>query len=280
MPPTVSDEIARGIGALRGAGIESPERDARWLMAACLGIPRERLTLHLRDAVSTEAQACFSDLLRKRQDRKPVSRILGIREFWGRTFKVTEATLDPRPETEILVELALSRPFSRVLDLGTGTGCILVTLLAERRQATGVGTDISAEAVLVAGENAERHGVADRLILPLSDWYSDIGGRFDLIVSNPPYIAANEMDLLQPEVRDHDPRIALTDDADGLTAYRRILAGARDHLATGGRLLVEIGPDQADAVTPLFKAAGLENIHVHHDLDNRDRVVSGTAPDL
>ena len=278
MAGTVAEAIRAGVHQLSDAGIASPARDARWLMAASLDIPRDRLTLHLNDTVSAEAASKYAAHLRNRANRMPVSRIVGKREFWGRAFEVTPATLDPRPETETLVELALSEPFSRVLDLGTGTGCILISLLAERPEATGVGTDISEEAVLVAGENAERHGVADRLILPLSDWYTDIGGRFDLIVSNPPYIALEEMDGLSPEVRDHDPRSALTDEGDGLTAYRRIAEDALNHLAPGGRLLVEIGPTQAVAVSEILWQAGLESVKVSPDLDGRDRVVSGRSP--
>lgn len=278
MAATVGEEIANGARHLRDAGIPSPERDARWLMADCLDVPRDRLTLHLHDPLPPEAASRFMRFIHDRLNRKPVSRILGEREFWGRAFRVTDVTLDPRPETETLVELALSEPFTKVLDLGTGTGCILVTLLAERPGVVGVGTDISPEAVLVAGQNSERHGVAGRVVLPISDWYQDIGGRFDLIVSNPPYIAAAEMDALSPDVRDHDPRIALTDEADGLTAYRRIASDARHHLTPGGRILVEIGPTQGAAVVGLFLASGLENLRLHHDLDGRDRVVSGTAP--
>jgi len=176
------------------------------------------------------------------------------------------------------VELALAEPFNRVLDLGTGSGCILISLLAGQAEATGVGTDISPAAVLVAGENAVAHGVAARLVLPLSDWYADIGGRFDLIVSNPPYIAEDEMAHLDPEVRDHEPRLALTDGADGLTAYKSIAAGALDHLAPAGRLLVEIGAEQAAAVSRLFREAGLDAIAVHTDLDGRDRIVSARRP--
>ena len=278
MTGTVAEAIRAGVDQLTEAGIASPARDARWLMAASLKIPRDRLTLHLNDALSAETGSKFAAHLRSRASRMPVSRIIGERDFWGRSFEVTPATLDPRPETETLVELALSKPFSRVLDLGTGTGCILISLLAERPESTGVGTDISEEAVLVAGANAERHGVSDRLILPLSDWYADIGGRFDLIVSNPPYIALDEMESLSPEVRDHDPRSALTDEEDGLTAYRRIAEGALTHLVPGGRLLVEIGPTQAAAVSECFRQAGLESVVVSSDLDGRDRVVSGRSP--
>ncbi|MEO0693580.1 MAG: peptide chain release factor N(5)-glutamine methyltransferase [Pseudomonadota bacterium] len=273
MAATVGDEIARGAEQLRAAGLPGAERDARWLMAACLGIPRDRLTLHLRDPLSSEVEFFFPHYINDRLARKPVSRILGERLFWGRLFKVTDATLDPRPETEVLVEIALSEPFGDVLDLGTGTGCILVTLLAERPKAIGVGTDISEQAVLVAGDNAAAHGVASRLILPVSDWWEDVGGTYDLIVSNPPYIAAVEMADLAPEVRKWDPEIALTDEGDGLSAYRAIAGGARDHLTRGGRLLVEIGPSQGAAVAALFQAAGLEDITIHPDMDGRDRVV-------
>lgn len=218
--------------------------------------------------------AAFADAIQKRSQRIPVSQIVGGRDFWKGWFKVTADVLDPRPDTETLVELALSEPFTRVLDLGTGSGCILISLLMERPEATGVGTDISEQAVLIAGENAVRHKVSDRLILPLSEWYDDIGGAFDLIVSNPPYIAAAEMDALGPEVRDHEPRMALTDEKDGLDAYRKIAAGALDHLIPGGRLLVEIGPSQAQAVSKLFINAGLEDVRTHADIDGRDRVIS------
>lgn len=271
---TVGEAIARAAHELREAGIPNPERDARWLMAACLGISRDRLTLHLRDPLGSETEFFYLKFIDERLARKPVSRILGERMFWGRLFKVTEATLDPRPETEVLVERALSEPFADVLDLGTGTGCILVTLLAERPEATGVGTDASEDAVLVAGDNAARHGVSDRLILPVSDWWEDVGGSYDLIVSNPPYIAAAEMAGLAPDVRNWEPRLALTDEADGLSAYRAIVAEARDHLRPGGRILVEIGPTQAHDVRAIFEAAGLEDVTIHPDMDGRDRVVA------
>ena len=220
----------------------------------------------------------FARAVKARAKRKPLSHITGTRAFWKHDFGVTPDVLDPRPETETLVELALNEPFSKVLDLGTGSGCIVISLLMERPEARGVGTDISEKAVLVAGENAVTAEVAERLILPLSDWYDDVGGRFDLIVSNPPYIAADEMAGLSPEVRDYEPTGALTDHGDGLSAYRAIAAGALAHLTPGGRLLVEIGPTQASAVTAIFQAAGLEDVTTHPDLDGRDRVVAARAP--
>jgi release factor glutamine methyltransferase len=254
---------------LRAAGVPDAQGDLRRLFNwAFEGVPEE---------ARSGAQASwdvFEDAVAKRERRVPVSQIIGRRAFWRHEFTVTPDVLDPRPETETLVEAALAEPFTRVLDLGTGSGCILISLLAERPDATGVGTDTSDKALLVAGENAARIGVVDRLVLPLSDWFDDIGGRFDLIVSNPPYIAASEMTDLAPEVRDHEPRAALTDEGDGLQAYRSIAAKVADHLTPGGRLLVEIGPTQAKAVTAIFRQSGLLDVGVQSDLDGRDRVIS------
>jgi release factor glutamine methyltransferase len=275
---TGTEALREATARLQAAGVDGAQRDARRLLAHALGVAPDVLAGRLPDPVPEAAAAAFAALVARRAAREPVSHLTGARAFWGRDFRVTRDVLDPRPETETLVALALAEPFARVLDLGTGSGCIVVTLLAERPAAQGVGTDISSEALLIAGENAARHGVADRLILTPSDWFGDIGGRYDLIVSNPPYIAAEEMAALAPEVRDHEPRGALTDGADGLTAYRAIAGGAARVLAPGGRLLAEIGPTQAPAVSRLFTEAGLERVTVHPDLDGRDRVVSARRP--
>lgn len=219
---------------------------------------------------------CLVEAYMLAEDRKfgtPLSRIVGQRLFYGREFVLSPAVLDPRPETECLVEAALAEPFAQVLDLGTGSGCIAVTLLAERPSATGVATDLSDQALEIAQANARSSGVLDRLWLTQSDWWSGIAGQFDLIVSNPPYIALDEMDGLMPEVRDHDPRLALTDEGDGLGAYRDIARGLGAHLAPGGRVVLEIGPTQAAAVSELLNTAGLVEIRVLPDLDGRDRVV-------
>jgi release factor glutamine methyltransferase len=178
---------------LQAAGVEGAARDARRLLAHALGVAPDVLAGRMTDPVPEAAGATFAALVARRAAREPVSHLTGVRAFWGREFRVTRDVLDPRPETETLVALALEAPFRRVLDLGTGSGCILVTLLAERPGAQGVGTDVSAQALVIAGENAARHGVAQRLVLTPSDWFGDIGGRYDLIVSNPPYIAAEEM---------------------------------------------------------------------------------------
>lgn len=218
--------------------------------------------------------SAFADLVKRRVAREPFSHIAGYRDFWKHRFRVTPDVLDPRPETEALVELALQEPFTKVLDLGTGSGCIIISLLAERPKARGVGTDVSETGILVAGENAEKIGVIDRLVLPLSDWFEDVGGTFDLIVSNPPYIAADDMADLSPEVRDYEPHGALTDGADGLTHYRRIAEGAPAHLRPNGRLLVEIGASQGTDVAQIFSASGLADVAIHPDLNGKDRVVS------
>lgn len=275
-----SDALARALAVGRDALSKTPDpiRESRMLLARAIGVDRQALAGLEADAFSADAMARYASLLRRRAEGSPISHLLGSRAFWKSTFVVTPDVLDPRPETETLVRLALAEPFSRVLDLGTGSGCILISLLLERPGARGVGTDRSDKALLVAGENAELLGVADRLVLPISDWFDDIGGRFDLIVSNPPYISADEMAGLQREVRDHEPRVALTDEADGLSAYRRIASQVRDHLTPAGRLLVEIGSTQGNAVAELFGEAGLEGIRIHDDLDGRNRVVSGQAP--
>ncbi len=210
--------------------------------------------------------------------RQPVSQIVGSRNFWGREFLVTPHVLDPRPETEILIAAALEEPFQTLADLGTGSGCILVTLLAERGGTRGLGLDLSPEALTIARQNAEAHGVADRAEFRSSDWFSALGERVDLIVSNPPYIALSEMPGLEPEVRDWEPRLALTDEGDGLGAYRAILAGAAPRLAPGGRLIVEIGPTQAEAVTAIGKAHGMAAPEVRRDLDGRARVCLFRVP--
>ena len=272
--------LERGAGQLRAAGIAEPHSDARRLLAAVLGVDPAMVLAHDDRRLNEAQTTAFAQALSDRMAHKPVARITGFRSFWKHEFAITQDVLDPRPDTETLVEVALSEPFSRVLDLGTGSGCILLSLLAERADATGMGTDISAAALGVAEGNAHRLGVMGRVRLEVADWFSGVEGRFDLIVSNPPYIAADEMAGLAPEVRLWDPVGALTPGGDGLAAYRAIAAGALAHLAASGRLIVEIGPTQGSAVAGLFAAAGLAGITVTVDLDGRDRVVLARAPDL
>ena len=274
MSPTAQAALIAAILRLKAAGIADAATDARALMAYAMGIDPSRLTLHLPDPLPAKPMAAFEAAITARSARQPVSQIIGQRLFWGRSFRVTRDTLDPRPETELLVQTALLQPFSKLLDLGTGTGCILLSLLADRAMASGVGCDISAAALGVAAHNAENLGLAKRLQLVQSDWFAAIDGTFDLIVSNPPYIAADEMPGLAPEVLNWEPQGALTPGGDGLDAYRLIAKGAGSRLLPGGRLLLEIRTLQAEAVSALLAAQAFSEISCHFDLDNRPRVIS------
>lgn len=272
-----------GVARLTAAGLPDPARDVRLLLAHALGQPADRLMILLHDPVPAEATSTFADLLAARLSGRPVSQILGRRQFWGRDFRVTADVLDPRPETEALVAEALSQPFHRLLDLGTGSGAIAVTLLAERPDATGLATDLSPEALAVARGNAATFGVEARLTFAQGSWFAPVTGAFntgafDLILSNPPYITAAEMAELDPGVLNWEPHLALSPGGDGLDAYRAIAAGALAHLAPAGRLMVEIGPRQGADVMALFAAAGLQAPRILPDFDGRDRVVCALAP--
>ena len=274
---TVSEALRSAIAKLTRAGVPSAARDARRLMAAALRIAPSRLTLHSENALAPDVDQRFRSFVDQRLTRRPVSQILGEREFFGRRFQITEKVLDPRPETETLIAAALAEPFDTVLDAGTGSGCILLTLLAERQNSLGLGTDLSEAALEVARQNAAALGVAGRCRFQLSDWFGSVIGKFDLLVSNPPYIAITEMADLSPELS-YEPRMALTDEADGLSVYRAIAASAGNHLNTGGRLLLEIGHKQGADVHFLLRSHGFERLEVLPDLDGRDRVVSGYLP--
>jgi release factor glutamine methyltransferase len=274
---TGAEALRAALPRLQTAGIERAGRDLRLLLAFAIGIPPDRLTLVLDDPLSDAAAVRFEAAVQARVSRQPVSQIVGGRQFWGRWFRVTPDVLDPRPETETLIAAALDGTFSRVLDLGTGSGAILITLLAERRLATGTGVDLSEKALSVAAANAASLAVADRAIFLQSDWLRAVSGTFDLVVSNPPYIAEAEMPGLAPEVLQWEPRLALTPGGDGLAAYRSILRDIRLVLTPPGRVLLETGAGQGDAVAALCQAAGLRAVTVLQDIDGRDRVVSAVA---
>jgi release factor glutamine methyltransferase len=274
---TGAEALRAALPRLQNAGIERAGRDLRLLLAFAIGIPPDRLTLVLDDPLSDAAAVRFEAAVQARVSRQPVSQIVGGRQFWGRWFRVTPDVLDPRPETETLIAAALDGTFSRVLDLGTGSGVILITLLAERRLATGTGVDLSEKALSVAAANAASLAVADRAIFLQSDWLRAVSGTFDLVVSNPPYIAEAEMPGLAPEVLQWEPRLALTPGGDGLAAYRSILRDIRLVLTPPGRVLLETGAGQGDAVAALCRAAGLRAVTVLQDIDGRDRVVSAVA---
>ncbi len=280
---TLGTAFVRAVSLLREAGIETPELDARLLLCHAAGLTHEAFAVGARDALAPEVAARFRAALERRVAREPVSRITGTREFYGRSFLVDANVLDPRPDTETLIEAGLDltektnrrgQPL-RLLDLGTGTGCILLTLLAELPEARGLGTDLSLEALNLAEANAKQLGVAGRASFFVSDWCEAILGEFDLILSNPPYIASGEIERLAPEVALHDPHLALDGGPDGLEAYRRIAAGAARLLAPGGWILVEIGASRAKEVASLLRAAGflVEKDGLRLDLAGRPRVV-------
>lgn len=262
------------------AGVDSSAGDARLLVAAALGVDRAGL-LSARNRAVTEAEAQrLEALATRREGREPVSRILGRREFWSLDLGLGPATLDPRPDSETLVAAVLDRLADRsrawrIVDLGTGSGCLLLALLTERPNAVGVGIDRAVAAVRVARGNAQALGVAERSAFVVGDWAESIRGPVDAIVANPPYIATEEIDGLAPEVARFDPLLALDGGSDGLDAYRALLPRAVAALAPGGWLAVEIGSTQAPAVTALCGEAGLIDVTTIEDLGGQTRVVVG-----
>lgn len=262
---------------LAGAGIAEAELDARLLVEHVTGTTRIDLLRAPGRPIEPEAIAALEAALARRVAGEPVHRILGWREFYGRRFALSPETLEPRPDTETLVDLVLPLlrrlPAPRILDLGTGTGILALTLLAELPGARAVGADIAPGALATASENAEALGLAGRFETRLSDWFEKIDGRYDAILSNPPYIEADIIETLAREVRDFDPRAALDGGADGLDAYRRIAIGAPAFLAPGGIVGVEIGHGQKDAAIALFDAAGLAPRAFGTDLAGHDRAL-------
>jgi release factor glutamine methyltransferase len=276
MTTTIAEAVQAGAERLARSGVPDPQKDARWLMSAALAIPRSRLLAASAERIEDAVLATFLQMIEARSRRQPVAQIIGRREFWGREFLVTGDVLDPRPETETLVEIALESvpPAARILDLGTGSGVLIVTLLAERADATGIAVDIDRAALQVAAANAARHSVDRRVIFRQSDWAQAIDGPFDLIVSNPPYVPADMLTGLYPEVRDWEPRHALTAGPSGLEAYERIAGDLDRLLAASGAALFEIGYDQGNSVATVFRNSGFGAVDVHRDLSGRDRVIS------
>ncbi len=275
---TAGEAMAAAASRLRAAGVPDPARDARLLLAHAASVDASRVTLIAPEEIAPEIAERFETLIALRAIRVPVSQLVGSRAFYGRDFRISRHVLDPRPETETLIELALSQPFETVLDLGTGSGCILVTLLAEQPGARGVGVDLSEDACLQASANAVLLGVQGRAEIYQSNWFDKVGGRYDLIMANPPYLAASEMAGIAPELRDHEPQMALTDGLDGLSAYRIIAAQAQGFLTENGRVMVEIGWQQGQAVCDIFHRSGWAQVDLAEDLDGRPRVVCAGQP--
>ena len=267
------------------AGLDSPDLDARLLTGHALGLDHTRLTTEPGRRLGDGGADALTALAARRLRREPVARILGVKEFWGLSLSLNEATLVPRPETETVVEAALaamdqggSRDRAlRIADLGTGSGALLVALLHEFRNGGGVGTDISREALVAARDNADRLGLLPRAEFIAGDFGAGLTGTFDLVVSNPPYIESGVIATLAPEVR-HDPRRALDGGADGLDCYRTIAGQAPKLLKPGGHLVVELGMGQESAVAALFRAAGLAPSPARRDLAGVPRALPAMLP--
>lgn len=287
-PSSVGATLSRVSKRLQSAGIAEAGRDARLLLGAVLGIDQAALLRMPEARVSPVQEDKLSLLVDRRLKREPVSRILGVRGFFGRDFEISPATLDPRPESETLIEAALdllaeegskALPL-RILDVGTGSGCLLVTLLAELPAARGIGTDIDPAALQTAARNAARHGVETRSSFIAEGSLSAIEGPFDLLISNPPYVRSAEVARLEPEVSAYDPRPALDGGPDGLAMYREIAANLR-RLVPSGAAVLEVGWDQADSVCDILRGiCGPDDfceVRTLCDLGGRERCVAWKA---
>jgi release factor glutamine methyltransferase len=283
MTLTLVSAWTRAKEQLKAAGIEGPVIDARLLVEAAADATRSDIVADPKRALTDEQIEVLNAYVERRIAREPISHILGRKGFWKILLQVNPHVLTPRPDTETVVELVLrdipENARINILDLGVGSGAILLAILAERPAAKGLGVDVSEEALAVARDNAASLGLASRTALLRGDWTVGLAdASFDLVVSNPPYIRTAEIETLEPEVRDHEPRLALDGGADGLDAYRLLAPEILRVLKPGARFAVEIGHDQAEAVQALFGAAGAVDIALEKDLALRDRVVSGRRP--
>jgi release factor glutamine methyltransferase len=281
MMPTLCALHRHARRTLADAGIADAAFDARLIVEHFSGTTQADAIARPDMAIEQPAITLIEDAVRRRIAGESVHRIFGHREFYGLRLLLSRETLEPRPDTEILVEAVLpfvraaaaSHGDCRIIDLGTGTGAIALALLAEVKNATALGVDVSRDALATAARNAHALGLAPRFATLHSDWFSTVNGRFHAIVSNPPYIRMADIAGLRPEVREHDPWTALSGGEDGLDAYRRIAQHARDHLEPGGIVGVEIGYDQKDAVTRIFQDCDWRLADARRDFGGRDRVL-------
>ena len=274
---TLRQHLTAAKAALVAAGIEPSEAARDVLLLARHVLGWDRATLHARDTDPPPAGFidAYQSLIDRRARREPIAYITGVQEFWNRDFAVSPAVLIPRPETELIVEIALSSVFGVAADIGTGSGCLAITLAAECPRARLVATDTSAPAIAVARANARRHAVSDRIEFRQTRYLDGIDGPFDLIVSNPPYVTDDEYAELEPEVRSYEPRSALTAGTDGLTDIRLVLTTASRMLSPGGLLLMEIGHTQAGAVRDLITGdSGLLLLRISNDLQGIPRIAA------
>ncbi len=271
--------LKEAVPLMKAAGLDTPVLDARLIVQHALGISWDTLYLKEDQPLTEQERAVLESELARRAAHEPVSRIVGRRHFWTLDLAVSPDTLDPRPDTESLIETVVAaipdraRPL-RVLDLGTGTGAILLALLTEYPGAAGLGVDLSQGALATARVNADSHGLADRVSFAIGNWADGLTGPFDVIVSNPPYIESGDMPGLAPEVREHDPVLALDGGTDGLDAYRAIIPALAALLAPDGMAVLEVGAGQADSVTRIAERSGLAAIGRRKDLGGIERALS------
>ncbi|RED48061.1 peptide chain release factor N(5)-glutamine methyltransferase [Aestuariispira insulae] len=279
--PRADDCLINAEEKLRTAGIEGPRREARLLLAYHLGCTVERVMAFPEEPVADRQR--FDAMIARRAAREPLSHITGLREFWSLDFEVSSHVLDPRPDSETLIEavLTLSPPADRplsIVDFGTGSGCLLLTLLSERPLAKGTAVDLSPDALAVAQRNAIRHGLAERCSFIRSNWAENVTGPFDIVISNPPYIESATVLDLEPEVRDHEPHLALDGGADGLVAYRALIPQAFSLLREGGLIALELGMGQAGQVSEILLQSGFSEINTHCDLAGIERCLTARHP--
>jgi len=263
---------------LEEAGVDNPQLDARLLAGHALGLDRAELLSQSRRLLTAEEMDAIEALLAQRVEGKPVARIIGKREFWSLDFLLNEATLEPRPDSETLVEaiIKLGKNGRTILDLGTGTGCLLLSLLHEMPESTGIGVDISRDAVHQAAKNAISLCLTDRAEFRVSNWLSDITEKFDIIISNPPYVSTLSIPKLMREVRKYDPKLALDGGRDGLSVYRLLIPQLAAFLNPHGLVAFEVGQKQAPKVADLLRKNGFTNIAAHKDLSGIERCVTAS----
>lgn len=268
---SAKEALLSAVMELQRAHVENASLDARVLLEHVLGISREQLLMGMSNMLTEQQEADYRQLVTRRAERRPIAQVLGYREFWGMEFAVTENTLTPRPDSETIIETILERVPNhsaplRIADLGTGTGCLLLSLLRELPVATGLGVDVCARALAVAQENASSLLMAGRAQFICSNWFSEVEGKFDIIVSNPPYIPSESIASLAPEVAKFEPRLALDGGADGLECYRALLKIVPEKLNAGGFLALEIGAGQHKAIEQIAIDSGLRLATTKKDL--------------
>ena len=259
---------------LSQSGIESAARDARILTAHALGVPISDLSLKITDKVSANIILKLEKLILRRVNKEPISKILGRRDFWGRTFSINKNVLDPRGDTETLIDYVIGKPMKTVLELGTGSGVIAVTLACEWKEVQVTAIDISEDALLLAQINAEKFNVQDKIHFLKSDWFDNVEGMFDLIISNPPYVGWMEQDEISIEVKKYDPEIALFAGNDGFDAYKRIIPNLAKFLNPDGFVVLEIGASQSKKVKNMMNSFGFFDVEIVKDLFGKDRLIT------